>query len=181
MQGDPRKGLLLLIIFLGCAPTEPVGVETSTGVEAIPEIVSEALPQPVMRVGHHPLGEEEQGALEWWSEESPSNQAPIVYGWQGAFMIILALECENWPANWAELKVLVQDEDWVVASYIDASLELSESPSGQVATNLFVVTHGWEEYVDVPLALRVELTHPDASVEWSGTLLFEEPEAPVWD
>ena len=52
-----REKALLLIIFLGCAPTEPVGVETSTGSKPFPRSFR-ALPQPVMRVGHHPLGEE---------------------------------------------------------------------------------------------------------------------------
>ena len=166
----------------GCDAIE-LKTEGTAPVSTVPDAPEPFVPTrpPVLRIGTHPLEDETLTAVEWWSEEATINRAPIVYGWQGAFMIIIGLQCEGWRDDHGRLEILIRDGDWVVASYIDADVALLPLPGGQAASNLFVVTHEWEEYLESPLYLEVVLSNEVSWAQWEGSIVFEEPAESIFD
>ena len=174
--------LLLFLAHAGCDSIELITEEIQP-TEASMDSSEWSLPVSALelRIGTHVLGEDTPQAIDWWSEEATINRAPIVYGWQGAFMVIMGLQCDGWNDDHARLEILIRDGDWVVASFIHPKLELLTQPGGRSATNLFVVTHGWEEYLETPLELEVVLSNEVSQAQWRGSILFEGPKESIWD
>ena len=166
--------LLLGGLLVGCG--EPiVSLEDSTPTAVVTEEETGTSSQPIQRpmiLGTHALGEDQPDAFV--SVES-GDGIPIVYGPQGAYMVILALDLEAWTSPTVTVSVSAVLEDLVVASLYYPDLAISNSLGVGYAANLFVVTNGWEEYVDRELSLEVIVESENEFGEVNLPVTFQEP------
>jgi hypothetical protein len=94
-------------------------------------------------------------------------------------MVILALELEEWGSSKATISVSAIWEGDVVASLFYPDLQVIPNSMGAYAANLFVLTNGWEDYMDQEIELEVTV---EGEGEWGAmllTVLFGEP-APLY-
>ena len=173
-----KMGLILLALyFVGCgnSPDHPEGplVESEGDTNSRTEEPSERN----FQVGTHPLGQDQ---LESFAPVDSGESIQVVYGPQGAYMVILALYLEEWTSPKATISVSAIWEDDVVASLFYPDLQVVLNATGAYARNLFVLTNGWENYVGQEIQLEVTVEGEGEWGDMSLTVLFGEP-APLYD
>ena len=170
--------LLLGGLLAGCGePAAPL--EGSPPNSAVNEEETGTSIQPMQRplvLGTHALGEDHPDAF---ISVQPGDGIPIVYGPQGAYMVILALELEAWASSTVTVSVSAILNGLVVASLYYPDLAISNSLGQGYAANLFVVTNGWEEYVDRELSIEVFVESENEFGEVNQPVTFQEP-APMY-
>ena len=167
-------GLACSLIAAGCGESPEAG--PPPGTPSTPALsdssLSSELVERALIVGTHPLGEDAPAAFE---PVEPGESIPIVYGPQGAYMVILALDLGAWTSPQATISVSAVWEGNVVASLFYPDLNVVEEDGVLYAPNLFVITNGWEEYIEQEIRLEVRVEGSDEFGELILPVIFREP------
>lgn len=151
--------LLLSLFWVGCGaePEPSADAGEAIGEESqVPPVSRGEEQERIVQLGTHDLGESN---AEGWRSLEDEDSLPIVYGPQGAYMVILSLRADKWASINGTISVSLVFQDETVASlyYPDASVETNTEDEGVYIWNLFVLTNGWDAYAEEDVNIQVEM------------------------
>ena len=130
-----------------------------------------------LQVGTHQMGEE--AYADFMSLEDGSH-LPIVYGPQGAYMVILAVQLPHWAEAKVTISISTHFEGAVVASLFYPDLSVEKTDEGVYVGNLFMLTNNWESYTERPLLVEMRCLGQQTSRQTDLVLFFTPPQKSVF-
>ena len=169
--------LILALLVSACSPVAPASPEDVISDESSSEdddSVAESLLESsvVIRIGTHEIGAE---TIATFLPLDEGSSVPIVYGPQGAYMVIISLELVDWKETKATISLSTIFEDEVVASLYYPDYPLAQTTDGAYASNLFMLTNNWPEYAATPLILEVSVSGEYGQTQTNLGLSFTSP------